>query len=118
MQRIPMCKVWEEVHNVEQTGTVAPLLRTIVCQDCEVGKILRARAKKYLGPRQTIPDNCQGSAQNRTSGTLSHGLVFVFMVGVKARDSGEGCGRLGGLREIFVALEANRDSDLRFPLRN
>jgi hypothetical protein len=48
---------------------------------------------------------------------LSHGLVF-FMVGVKARDSREGCGRLGGLGEIFVALDANRDSDLRLPLRN
>ena len=112
-----MCKVWEEVHNVEQTGTVPPLLRTIVFQDCEVEKILRARAEKYLGPRQTIRDNSQVSTQNWTSGTLSHGLVF-FMVWVKARDSREGCRRLGGLGEIFVALEANRDSDLRFPLRN
>jgi hypothetical protein len=62
-------------------------------------------------------DNRQGSAHNWTSGTLSHGPVF-FMVWVKAGDAREGCGGLGGLGEIFVALEANRDPDFRFPQWN
>jgi hypothetical protein len=43
-------------------------------------------------------------------------LVFVVLW-VKGGDAREGGGRLGGLREIFVALEANRYSDFRFSRR-
>jgi hypothetical protein len=35
-------------------------------------------------------------------------------VGVKGGDAGERGGRLEGLGEIFIAFEANRDSDLSF----
>jgi hypothetical protein len=54
----------------------------------------------------------QESAKNGTGRRLSRGTV-AFAVRMKGRDSGKG-GGVGGLGKIFVAIEANRNSDFRF----
>jgi hypothetical protein len=56
------------------------------------------------------------SAENGTFGRLSHGAV-PFAVRMKGRDPGKG-GGVGGLGKIFVAIEANRDSNFSFGVRS
>ena len=48
--------------------------------------------------------------QNRPGGRLGH-RPFSVAVRMQARDSRVGGGSLGGLRKIFVAIEADRYSD-------
>jgi hypothetical protein len=43
---------------------------------------------------------------------LNHGAIF-FPVGVKSRDAGEGGRGVGGFGKVFIAIQANRNSDFR-----
>ena len=110
----------------ELLEAVRPLLAVIVSQDCPVEKELFPRKEEIVWSGKILAEACgtrfdrgepgRSLAQNRASRRLSC-RPFSVAVGMQALDPGIGGGRLGGLGQIFVAIEADCNPDFLFSLR-
>jgi hypothetical protein len=110
-QRNHLMNAWEGMHKVEQNRGGWPLVPHIVSQDGKVEKVARPETRKNIHLGSSL-DGTRGGVHQRT-------FVVVSRVGprMQCRNARETGRRLGGLREIFVAFQADGDANLRFTLR-